>query len=185
MLSDLDIYHLSKQMKISKTIECFYKDNLKSTVFEPEKAYIINLASETDDNFGTHYTLLYSKYHTHEKEGKAKKCLEYIYFDAMGANCPIEVIDFVNLPYKIPFTDKNIQGKFNNSCGFYCLAFLYYLTTFKNRLDSLYCDTEMFLNLFDDTEEKVDTLHNEMMLKEFFKQMPTETIETKYIKLID
>jgi len=49
---------------------------------------------------------------------------------------------------------------------------LFYLTTFKNRLGMLFCDAEMFLQLFDDTKEVVDTLHNEIMLKEFFKAMP-------------
>ena len=48
----------------------------------------------------------------------------------------------------------------------------------------MYLDVEMFLDLFDDTQEKVDTLHNEMMLKEFFKQIPHD-IETKHIQHID
>ena len=49
---------------------------------------------------------------------------------------------------------------------------LYYITTFKNRLGFLFCDAEMFLQLFDDTKEVVHTLHNEIMLKELFTELP-------------
>ena len=60
MLSDTEIYDLSKKMRIPCDVECIYKDNLKKSTFEPEKAYIVNLADETNpDNFGTHYCLLY------------------------------------------------------------------------------------------------------------------------------
>ena len=49
----------------------------------------------------------------------------------------------------------------------------------------MYLDVEMFLDLFDDTQVKVDTLHNELMLKEFFKQVPTDAIQAKYVQHID
>ena len=178
MLSDVDIYDLAQQLRIPNKIECYYKDNLKMSKFEPEKAYIVNLASETDDNFGTHYTLLFSK-----RNAFRENALEYLYFDSEGGPPPLEVLEFIGKP-KIPYSDKPIQGRFNNSCGFYCLALLHYLQVFPNRLDNMYLDVEMFLDLFDDTQEKVDTLHNEMMLKEFFKQIPHD-IETKHIQHID
>ena len=178
MLSDQEMHDIANQMMIRTPIHCFYKDQLKLQAFKPENAYIVNLASETDDNFGTHYVLLYSKHNPHRN-----KVLEYFYFDSEGANCPLEVLEFVQQP-KIPYSNKPIQGRFNNSCGFYCLAMLYYLTTFANRVDDLYVDAEMFLDLFDDTQEKVDTLHNELMLKEFFKTMPSDA-DARYIQHID
>ena len=49
----------------------------------------------------------------------------------------------------------------------------------------MYLDVEMFLDLFDDTQEKVDTLHNELMLKEFFKKIPEEQIPQTYVNHID
>jgi hypothetical protein len=165
MLSDVELYELKDKMRIQPTLKCIYKDHLKNFTFKPEEAYIINLADEANpDNFGTHYCLLYSAYN----KQLPNKPLEYFWFDSYGAGCPTEVNAFTNQP-KIPHSDKNIQGKFSNSCGFYCLAMLFYLTTFKNRLGMLFCDAEMFLQLFDDTKEVVDTLHNEVMLKEFFK----------------
>ena len=63
-------------------------------------------------------------------------------------------------------------------------VYLYYITTFESRIDDLYLDTEMFLDLFDDTNEKIDTLHNEMMLKEFFRKIPKD-IDEEYISHID
>lgn len=176
MLSDVDVYRIADQMRMKVPISCYYKDQLKTTQFKPNKGYIINLASETDDNFGTHYVLLTSKYNKDDR-------LEYFYFDSEGANCPLEVLEFTQ-QIKIPYSDKPIQGKFNNSCGFYCLAMLYYLTTFQNRTNDLYIDACMFLDLFDDTQEKVDTLHNELMLKEFFKEMP-KNVDAQFIKHID
>ena len=178
MLSDKDIFQLHKQMCIKTPLMCLYKDHLVKEVYTPNTAYIINLADERDDNFGTHYTLLYSKRNKHKND-----TLEHIYFDSYGFSCPNEVLEFINQP-KIPYCDKNIQGKFQNSCGFMCLAYLYYITTFESRIDDLYLDTEMFLDLFDDTNEKIDTLHNEMMLKEFFKTIP-KNIDEKYINHID
>ena len=65
-----------------------------------------------------------------------------------------------------------------------CLAYLYYITTFESRIDDLYLDTEMFLDLFDDTNEKIDTLHNEMMLREFFKEIP-KNIDKQYFSHIE
>lgn len=179
MLSDLEIYDLAKQLRIPNNIECFYKDQLREYKFKPEKAYIVNLASETDDNFGTHYTLLFSKRNPFQNNR-----LEYLYFDSEGGPPPKEVLEFIKKP-KIPYSDKQIQGRFNNSCGFYCLALLHYLTVFPNRLNNMYLDVEMFLDLFDDTEIKVDTLHNELMLKEFFKKMPEDKVSPTYINHID
>jgi len=168
MISDVDIMELKGKMRIQTSLKCIYKDHLENHTFQPEEAYIINLADEANpDNFGTHYCLLYSAYNSQ----LPNKPLESFYFDSYGAGCPKEVNAFTNQP-KICHSDKNIQGKFSNSCGFYVLAMLFYLTTFKNRLGLLYCDAEMFLKLFDDTNEIVNTLHNEVMLKEFFKEMP-------------
>ena len=179
MLSDLDIYDLAKQLRIPNKIECVYKDMLRNNTFEESKAYIVNLASETDDNFGTHYTLLFSKPNPFQDNR-----LEYLYFDSEGGAPPLEVLEFIKKP-KIPYSDKQIQGRFNNSCGFYCLALLHYLQVFPNRLNNMYLDVEMFLDLFDDTQEKVDTLHNELMLKEFFKKIPEEQIPQTYVNHID
>jgi hypothetical protein len=165
MLSDTEIHHIADKMGIKCLEGCYYKDDLPAK-FETNKAYIINLQDSTDEGNGTHFTCLYSQKNL--KEGN----IDYIYMDSTGISPPNEVLQFTNQP-KIPYNTKNFQGSNNQFCGWACVAFIYYLTTFPNRTKHLYADTENFLFLFDDDlNDKIDLFKNEYILSQFFKEDP-------------
>ena len=170
MLTNTQIFSIAEKMNMKdKIVDCLYKDKLSDINFEEDKAYIINLQdspTKDEDLNGTHFTLLYSQTFTKDD------VIEYVYFDPTGIPPPQEVLQFVGKS-QIPYTIKNIQGKYNQSCGWYCLAFLYYLTTFPLRTTYLYTDVENFLSLFEDNlDEKIDLMKNELVLQSFFKETP-------------
>ena len=135
MLSDIDISQLAEQMKLKSLEGCFYKDELKTYKFKPKKGYIINLEDETAEGFGSHYTLLYS-----QPNARRNNELEYFYFDSYGFPCPKEVYAFTKSKVIPSNKGFNIQGRFNNSCGYYCIACLYFITTYSERSTFLYDD---------------------------------------------
>ena len=176
MLSDKEIYDIADQMNITCLQGCFYKDKLKYERFQPNKGYIINLQNSQDGN-GTHFTLLYSQKNMHTNH------VEYFYFDSTSGSVPEEVKSWTK-QCKIPYNNKNIQGiYYNSSCGWFCLACLYMLSTYKNRLHDLYMDAEYFLGLFhDDLNQKFDLFNNEKILKRFFQHLNVKESLIKRIK---
>ena len=56
-----------------------------------------------------------------------------------------------------------------NVCGYYCLSFLYWIYSFKDRSGNLYEDVENFLDLFLDLNLETDFKYNEYVLRQFFK----------------
>ena len=55
-------------------------------------------------------------------------------------------------------------------CGWYALAFLYYIHTYPKRTKDLYVDVSNFLDLFEDLSKSENYLKkNEFVLKHFFR----------------
>ena len=140
MLSNHDIDALVVKLNIPNFKGCFYKDTLKK--IEPSSSYIINLNSEFNEknerNAGSHWVALITD---DMKKG--------IFFDSYGEKEPNEIKNLLKCnQYKIAHTSKNIQSLMSNLCGFFCLAFIYFLTISKHRTKNIINDASIFLDLF-------------------------------------
>ena len=56
----------------------------------------------------------------------------------------------------------------SNLCGFFCLAFIYFLTVSKYRTKNIINDASIFLDLFEDLDITNDIYKNEFILSLFF-----------------
>ena len=160
MLSNHDIDELVIKMGIPNFKGCYYKDKLKK--IQPNSSYIINLNSEFDEknnrNAGSHWCCLVIN--------DMKKA---IYFDRYGENAPNEIRNLLKSnQYKIGHTSKNIQSLMSNLCGFFCLAFIYFLSISKYRTGNIINDASIFLDLFEDLDKIDDVYKNEFILSLFF-----------------
>jgi hypothetical protein len=160
MLSNYDIEELVIKMGINNFKGCFYKDTLKT--IEASSSYIINLNSEFNEknerNAGSHWVALITD--------DLKKA---IYFDSYGEKEPNEIKNLLKSnQYKIAHTTKNIQSLMSNLCGFFCLAFIYFLTVSKYRTKNIINDASIFLDLYEDLDLISDIYKNEFILSLFF-----------------
>ena len=64
----------------------------------------------------------------------------------------------------------------SNLCGFFCLAFIYFLTVSKQRTKNIIQDTAKFLNLFEDLDLVNDVYKNELILSLFYTQKDTKKL---------
>ena len=164
MLNNTQLWDLAGRMNIPLTFVGF-KDQLKDEILEYNKAYIINLDNEFDEegsrNEGSHWTCF--QMNKDEENGKVKG----IYMDSYGTIYPEAVKQFIGKD--IPYTTKDIQSLMGNACGFFCLAFLHYINAYGDRTRNVYEDTEDFLELFEDLNTSVDWKQNEYVLKMFFQ----------------
>jgi hypothetical protein len=168
MLSNHDIDELVVKMGIPNFKGCFYKDTLKK--IEPSCSYIINLNSEFNEknerNSGSHWVALLT-----DDLQKA------IYFDSYGEKEPNEIKNLLKSnQYKIAHTSKNIQSLMSNLCGFFCLAFIYFLTISKHRTKNIINDASIFLGLFEDLDLVDDIYKNEFILSLFFTDKKSKTL---------
>jgi len=165
MLSDLQIRDLATKMAIP-LVFCSFKDNLSEETLDYNKGYIINMESTVDpesgkSNEGSHYTCFFvRRYPSGEKQG--------IYFDSFGIAPPQEVIQFCP-GIKMHHSTKDIQSICSDMCGWYCLAFLYWVSVYPGRTGHLFADAEGFTDLFDDMNTSIDHKKNEYILKHFFR----------------
>jgi len=160
MLSNFDISELVVKLNIPNFRGCFYKDTLKK--IEPSSSYIINLNSEFNEkderNAGSHWVALLTD--------DLKKA---IYFDSYGEKEPNEIMNLLKCNQcKIAHTSKSIQSLMSNLCGFFCLAFIYFLTVSKHRTKNIINDASIFLDLFEDLDLVNDIYKNEFVLSLFF-----------------
>jgi hypothetical protein len=160
MLSNHEIGELVEKLNIPNFKGCFYKDKLKE--IHPNSSYIINLNSELDEkgnmNKGSHWTCIVT-----DDMHRA------IYCDSYGENAPNEIKNLLKSnQYKIGHTSKNIQSLMSNLCGFFCLAFIYFLTVSKFRTCNIINDASIFLDLFEDLDKVNDVYKNEFILSLFF-----------------
>ena len=160
MLSNHNIEELVGKMNIPNFRGCFYKDALKK--IQPNSSYIINLNSEIDENGniskGSHWTCLVTD--------DMKRA---IYHDSYGESAPNEIRCLLKSnQFKLGHTSKNIQSLMSNLCGYFTLAFIYFLTVSKFRTKNIINDASIFLDLFEDLDHVNDVYKNEFTLSLFF-----------------
>jgi hypothetical protein len=56
----------------------------------------------------------------------------------------------------------------SNLCGFFCLAFIYFLSVFKFRTGNIINDASIFLDLYEDLDKIDDVYKNEFIFSLFF-----------------
>jgi hypothetical protein len=126
------------------------------------KVVIINLNSEFNEknelNSGSHWVAFLTD--------DLKKA---IYVDSYGEIEPNEIKNLLKSnQYKIAHTSKNIQSRMSNLCGFFCLAFIYFLAVSKHGTKNVINDASIFLDLFEDLDLVDDIYKNEFILSLFF-----------------
>ena len=168
MLSNFDIDLLVKKLGIKNFQGCFYKDKLKE--IKSNSSYILNLNSEFDENGnrnkGSHWVALCVD---DDKQG--------IYFDSYGLDPPKEIKNLLKSnQYKIGNTTKNIQSLMSNLCGFFCLAFIYFLNISKFRTKNIIYDASIYIDLFEDLDKVNDVFKNEYVLSLFFSDKESKKL---------
>lgn len=166
MLSNVQVQDLAKRMGI-RLEGVYFKSQLKDMKLKHNVGYIINLEDEYDEkgerNDGSHYVCMqYNKYPKKDYRD------EYAYFDSYGCPPPEEVLKFCNVK-EMPYNMIDVQSLMNDACGWYCLAFLYFINVFQGRSMNFYQDCEHFTSLFNDLNKTNDWKYNEWLLKQFFK----------------
>jgi hypothetical protein len=133
-LTNFDLEHLCNLYKIN-LIQCCGKDGL---IGRPQNGcYIINLNDTAD--VGSHWTCFYIK------DGSCA------YWDSFGCICPYNVSRY---------SVDQIQNIDDNHCGYYCIAFLSYMSNHKGKLSYL-------LNQFNSIFDLKDTKKNVGILQEY------------------
>jgi hypothetical protein len=164
-LTNFQIEDLAKRMGTPLERICF-KDDLIDEPLVYNKGYIVNLSDSVFQDGkpaeGTHYVAFFVK-----KSGNGK--VEPISFDSYGVAPCKEIMDYINGGKTPPYNKIDIQSIVGEQCGWYCLAFLYYISSYPNRCHSLYDDAEHFCDLFNDLNKSSDWKYNEYILKTFFR----------------
>ena len=145
MLSNFDIIDICHVLNIPLKEVCC-KDELPKK--PTEGAYIINMANSNEK--GTHWVSFILK----------NKNL--IYFDSFGIAPPQEVYKFPKKNTNIIWSKKEIQNINSECCGYYCIAFLYYILNIGTGYE--------FLNMFKDDPTK----NSNILLKFMSKIMKTK-----------
>ena len=154
LLSDVDIRILSKMFGINLIDVCF-KSKLNNMKIVKSGSYVINL--DRDDIEGTHWVCLYVKGN------------QAIYHDSFGEEAPLEVIKFCKRGnVKLLMNHFQIQHLLSTACGYYCIAFLHWMTKYK--IPSQY-HLNMFNKIFD-----FDTTKNDLILKKYIKSITHKSI---------
>lgn len=160
MTTNFELQDLADKMRIPNLKQICYKDEL--TKVEPNSSYIINLQHSKSEGNGTHFTALVC-----DKEGKC------MYMDSYGENAPKAIMKLLK-KRKWGYTTKVIQGNTTNLCGFFCLAFIYFLTIYKQRTKEIAQDANLFMALFEDLENTNEWYKNEHILSLFFIDYDTK-----------
>lgn len=147
-LTNVDLEILCKVYKIN-LIQCTGKDGL---IGKPKNgAYIINLNNIHQN--GTHWCCFFIK---------DNYCT---YFDSFGCICPYNVSKFLKQSnIHTSYNTDTIQELYDDHCGYYCIAFLFYMTNHKGKLTYL-------LNKFNAMFNLKDTKKNVGILQEYYKTM--------------
>lgn len=137
IISNIDIEYLCKKFKI-KLNSCLSKDNLKYSNIE-NGGYIINL--ENSGLGGSHWVGLYI-YNNYA-----------CYYDSYGAVYPNEIMKFCSRK-NIIYNTNQIQHLSDTHCGWYSIAFLYFLQSNNNLNNNLYDEMNKFNDMFLDDINK-------------------------------
>ena len=143
-LTNIDLENLCQLYKIN-LIQCCGKDGL---IGKPQNgSYIINL--NNCDQKGQHWTCFYIR---------DDHCA---YWDSFGCICPYNVSKFLKqLHIHLAFNIDQIQDIDDDHCGYYSIAFLYYMTNHKGKLSYL-------LNQFNSMFDRKNIKHNAGILQEY------------------
>lgn len=134
LLSNFDIIELCKMFNIN-LISCLSKDLLK-TIKPQNGSYVINLDDSDSAKGGTHWVALFIDKNT--------AC----YFDPFGILPPTEVKHFCKNKV-LTFSKDQIQNYKQQSCGYYCLAFLHFMTKHIKQNINVKTILNIFLKPFD------------------------------------
>lgn len=152
LLSNIDLVYLSRRLGI-RLNEVVFKDGIDSANGLRDGAYIINL--DATESEGTHWVCFY------------KKSNIIIYFDSFGENC-FEELKLIaeNYKYKIIESMYQLQNLKDDSCGWYCLAFLHWAEQWiKSKPLNSHC-----LNMFNDMFKTDRTQSNKNILSKYLKK---------------
>ena len=109
-LSDVEIEEILDKMKVYDFNGIYARDEL--TKDEMEKGfYIFNL--DDTEGVGTHWVAVYYD-----------NVFPSIYFDSYGFPAPTIIENRIK-PYI--FSDRDVQAFNSTACGYFCIAFIYYL----------------------------------------------------------
>lgn len=166
-LTNFQLMDLAKKMGTPLERICF-KDELKDEPLKYNRGYIVNLSDSVFQDGtpaeGTHYVAFFVK---KSMNGK----VEPIAFDSYGVAPCQEIIDYIGNGKTPPYNKADLQNIMNEACGWYVLAFLYFISShkFPHRTNSLYEDADHFFSLFNDLNKSSDWKFNEFVLKHFFR----------------
>jgi hypothetical protein len=146
-LSNSELMSIALKIKL-KLNGIYMKDELKTPL--KEGCYIINL--ENHDEPGSHWTCFI----------KDKDCIYY--HDSFGAVPPQNEYDIFSHEMDNIYTNtSDHQNIDSSSCGWWCIAFLYYMTNSKgNMLDRMKKFNKKFIT---------DTKRNELILKKYIDRI--------------
>ncbi len=140
-LSNIDITNILRAQGIEIN-SIFMKHELPTKL--KKGFYVVNLASNTDNKGGTHWTALYYSY------------ADSFYFDAFGFIAPMEVDKLLK---SYVYNTSQIQDINSSACGFYCIGFIIYM---NNELaKKKWKDVKVSLILFHRTQRKMTKNYTE------------------------
>jgi hypothetical protein len=181
MLTNFQIETLAKKMNMPLERVCF-KNELSEDPLKYNVGYVINSQDDVDEdtgaeNEGAHWVTLYV-----QKTADGK--INPFYFDSFGIPPSEDVKKYVK--HYVPYSTKDIQSIMADCCGFFCLAFLYFVSTSQFKSGHLYKDCETFLDLFDDLNTSKDFKKNEYILSQFFQAKdPAKRKEIDVFKYVE
>ena len=149
LLTNFDLQHLCSQFDIPLHFIGF-KEDLNHLPKLENGAYIINL--DRTRSKGTHWVCF------------CKHGSTIMYYDSFGENAPVEVLHTCR-KYKCSLIESHfhIQDLKDDSCGFYCLAFLHYMK--DKQL------TNRDLNIYNDQYNTDDTRANRKILEKIIQSI--------------
>ena len=132
-LSNIDITNILRAQGIEIN-GIFMKDELPKKL--KKGFYVVNLASNSDNNGGTHWTTLYYS------------SADSFYFDAFGFIAPMEVDKRLK---SYVYNTSQIQDINSTACGFYCIGFIIYMNSQKKK----WKDIKVLSIIFHQTQRKM------------------------------
>lgn len=139
-LSNFDILDILKKKNI-RINGVFSKDLLPNKL---NKGFYICNIQNSEEGDGTHWTCLLCDD-------------DNFYMDSFGSPAPLEIQKHLKDYF---FNDKQIQNMNSIACGYYCIAFIVYMTKTKKTKNEF----DKFLNMF-----KINSIHNDIILKNLLK----------------
>ena len=135
------------------------KDNFKN-IKCLDGGYIFNLQNDQEGG-GTHWTCAFVKNN------------KFIYFDSFAGQPPVDIIKFAkNNKKKIYYNLNIIQNLKTDSCGYYCLHFLYFMTKHNTYCKCLRKLMILFTSLYD----KNNTQYNQYILENYYNELRKKVI---------